>query len=407
MKKKSILSSVGPAFLTTTSVFGPAAILMTGIAGAKYGYSCAWVLWLLLLDRFVFLDIGTRVGNRIKTTYGDEIRNRYGKVLGFLACFTLSIPMIIYTSSNTLGTALAATVVFDGDILVYGLIFLVIAILVTINKKSFKVLTDVSVVLMVIMFLTFLITLCIIGIDFKQFLRGLIPDFSNGPACLSALSIFLTESSQQGAVHQYIVRKHRQDQNPKSDATVNSFDHVLSSLFLITIIGMILAVSAETLGKNNIVPTSATEFAFMLEPASGRLSRLLFGVGLFAAAITSLNGVSNIAGLVLSDAFGKLKPEKGQKLQQTISLIIIVVMGLYGLLPSYLGWVNPLDIYLFVSLMTAITIPLNGVFMLLLSANKELMGDLLYKKRIYILAWIIFIFVVVFCSYNFLVNYVL
>lgn len=405
MKKKTFLGSIGPAFLTTTSVFGPAAVLMTGIAGAKFGYSCFWVLWVLLLDRFVFLDIGTRVGKRIKTTYGDEIRGRYGKVLAFLTCFTLSIPMIIYTSSNTLGTALAATVVFDGDILVYGLIFLLIAVLVTINKKSFKLLTDIAVVLMLIMFFTFLVTMCIVGIDFEQLLRGLVPDFRNGPACLAALSIFLTISSQQGAVHQYLVSRQNRDKNEGS--TVSTTDHVLSSLFLIAIVGMIMVVSAETLGKSHTIPSTANEFALMLEPASGKLSCLLFGIGLFAAAITSLNGVSNIAGLVLSDAFGKLKTGGSQKLQKTVSIVIIVVMGLYGLLPSYFGWVNPLDIYLFVSLMTSITIPMNGVFMLLLSSNKDFMGDLMYKKGFYVLAWVIYIFVVFYCSYNFLVNYII
>lgn len=70
-KIKNTIKRAGPAFLTTTSVFGPASVLMAAIAGAKYGYSCTWILWFLVIERILFMDIGTRVGYSHKTTFGD------------------------------------------------------------------------------------------------------------------------------------------------------------------------------------------------------------------------------------------------------------------------------------------------------------------------------------------------
>ena len=37
-----------------------------GVAGARFGYKCAWVLWLILIERGIFMDIGTRLGVKMK-----------------------------------------------------------------------------------------------------------------------------------------------------------------------------------------------------------------------------------------------------------------------------------------------------------------------------------------------------
>lgn len=402
IKRNKKLSSIGPAFLTATSVFGPAAILMSGIAGAKYGYSCVWILWFILLDRFVFLDIGTRVGYKTKTTYGNEIREKYGKILAFLACITIAIPLIVYTSSNTLGTALAMNVIFNGNILIFGIIFMIIAIIVTLSKRTYFLLQKASIFFMVVMFISFLVTIIISGFNVNAFIKGLLPDFSNGGACLSALSIFLTVSSQQGVIHQYIIK---QNNYTEEDITTGCrTDHIISTIFLVLIVGMIMVASAETLGKTQSVPNSASDFANMLEPISGKYAKVIFGFGLFGAAITSLNGTSNIVGLVVADAFGKLNIDNNN-IQKKITIITIIIMGLYGLLPSYFNLINQLDIYRIAAMVTAITIPINGIMILLLSHDRNKMGNLIYNKYFYILAWLIFIFVSVFCIYNFIINY--
>lgn len=404
-KIKDVLKRMGPAFLTTSSVFGPASVLMAAIAGAKYGYACTWILWFLLVERILFLDIGTRVGYSHKTTFGDEIRSRWGKVLAFVACITIAIPLMIYTASNALGTALAANTIFGGNLLVWGLLFMAFAVAITLYKKSYAVLQKMAVFFMALMFLAFLVTLCITGIDFPAFARGLIPDLTNKGALLYALAIFLTNSSQQGVIHQYIIK---QNNYAKEQVTTDCrSDHILSTVFVVLIIGMIMCVSAETLGKTGEVPTSAPGFVAMLEPMAGTAAKYIFGLGLFGAAITSLNGSSQVVGLGFADAVGILKNGYEDRIQKTITIVDILVMGLYGLLPVYMGWSSPLNIYMVASLMTAVTIPICGTCILKMFNDKEKMGDLTYGRGMYTFAWVMFIFIVCFCAYNFLASYIL
>lgn len=408
MKKVSdIVKRAGPAFLTTSSVFGPASVLMAAIAGAKYGYACTWVLWLLLIDRILFLDIGARVGFCHKTTFGDDIRSRWriGKPLAFVACITIALPLVVYTASNVLGTALAATTMFDGNLLVWGLLFMGIAIGITLSKKSYQILQKLAVFFMTLMFIAFFITVCITGIDVGAFCRGLIPDFSNTGAMLYALAIFLTNSSQQGVIHQYVVKQNHYTRDQiKNDCRTDSN---LSTVFVVCIIGMIMAVSAETLGKTGAVPTSAPGFVAMLEPLAGTAAKYIFGLGLFGAAITSVNGSSQVVGLGICDAFGILKNGYEDKAQKIITIVDIIVMGLYGLLPVYFGWASQLDIYMVASLMTAVTIPVCGTCILLMYRDKKKMGDLVCGNGVYAFAWILFLFIVCFCLYNFASSYIL
>lgn len=401
---KSKFSRIGPAFLTTSSVFGPASVLMAAIAGAKFRYKCTWVLWFLLIDRIIFLDIGTRVGYTNKTTFGDEIRHRWGKPLAFIACITIAIPLMVYTASNALGTALAAQTIFNGNLLVWGLIFIAFACVITMSKRSYSILQKMAVFFMLLMFISFFITLCITGVHFGEFFRGMIPDFSDLEALKYALAIFLTNSSQQGVIHQYIIKQNNYSKDQITGQCRT--DHIMSTVMVVLIIGMIMCVSAETLNVSGQVPTSAPGFVSMLEPLAGKAAKYIFGLGLFGAAITSLNGSSQVVGLGVSDAFGILKEGYADKHQKIITIVDIIVMGLYGILPVYFGAKNQLNIYMVASLMTAITIPVCGTCILKLFGDKEKMRDLSYSKGKYTLAWCIFIFTMCFCIYNFAANYI-
>lgn len=295
------------------------------------------------------------------------------------------------------------TTMFNGNLLVYGLLFMAMAIAITLYKKSYKILEKMAVGFMTLMFIAFFITLCITGIDVLAFLKGLIPDFKNTGALFYALAIFLTNSSQQGAIHQYVVKQN--NYSKEEVLTDCKTDNIISTVFVVLIIGMIMSVSAETIGKIGQVPTSAPDFVLMLEPMAGKAAKYIFGFGLLGAATTSLNGSSQVVGLGFADAFGILKNGYEDKVQKIITIVTIIVMGLYGLLPVYFETRSPLNIYIIAALMTSITIPICGTCILIMFRDKEKMGNLVYPKWKNVFAWMLFIFIVAFCLYNFVVKY--
>lgn len=399
------LKRAGPAFITTTTVFGPASLLLAGVAGATYRYECIWVLWLLFLERYLFLDLGTRVGARINSNGGifSVFKERWNKPVSMIAAFLTGIIVMIYTAGNVLGTATATKLIFGGNLVVWAVVFMFVVIGLFFLKKVYSALEKISIFFMLVMFASFLITLLISGFSAGEFIKGLVPTLRPG-SLLLGLALFLTNCSEQGIRHTFMVQeKGFTEEEAKSNAKT---DHLLSTIFVVLIVGMIMSTAAEVLNPAGIIPKSAPEFAAMLEPLAGSAAKIVFAIGLFGAAFTSLTGAPSSVGLCFTDGLGKLNNGMKTKLSRAIAVATILIMGMVAVIPVATG-TPMMNIYLFAALATFVAMPLNGYLMLTLAYDKKFMGNLVYSKASIILRWSVFLFVMAFALYNFITKYIL
>jgi Mn2+/Fe2+ NRAMP family transporter len=182
-------------------------------------------------------------------------------------------------------------------------------------------------------------------------------------------------------------------------------DNILSTVFVT--LATIMTTAAETLNPAGTVPSSAPQFVAMLEPLAGVAAKYLFAIGLFGSVITSLIGASTTSGLCVADAFGKLNTGMGTNLAKGVTLTIVVVMGLVGVVPVYTGVSTAINIYFIASLMTFLSMPICGVLMLKYMANKEMMGELAYGKKMFALAFVLYALVIILFTYNFISTYII
>lgn len=390
------LSRIGPSFVSMTTTFGPASLLLAGTAGALYRYQLVWVLPLILLMRIVFYDLGVRVGinipHNIWTTVGKLWGFRLAAATGVLAFLSSAF----YAAGNVLGTASAVQLLTGGNIVVLGIIVMAAAILMFCFRGVYERIEKVALLLVAVMLFSFIGTLAITGWSGGEFIRGLIPRSPSSAQLLLALAIFATNYGGAGTGHTYFVRAKKYTAAETRTAFV---DHVLASIMMVVIIGSIMSVGAEVLNPAHLVPKDAPGFVKMLEPLAGTGAKYLFALGLFGAAFTSLVGQPITVGFNLVDGLQRAERGTESPFLKQVAIGMILVLGLWGVIPVALGY-PMMNIYWICSLATVVALPLTGTLMLLVARRKDIMKELPLSTVHYVVLWVLFICMVVYSVYS-------
>lgn len=397
----SAIKKIGPSFVSATTIFGPASMFMAALAGALYRYSLLWVIILVLFERVIYFELGTRLGimmpHHLFTTASKTYNNKWIGRIGGIVSFLSSAP---YASGNILGCALAMQLLVGGNIIVWAAIFMVIGICIYFFRGVYPRIEKIALIAVAIMLASFVVTLFVTGFTIGEAAKGLIPSAMAAPPLLLAISIFSTNQSAVGFTQVYFVRGKKYTPADLKDAR---FDFILSSVITTVIMLAIMMVSAEVLNPNGIIPTSAPQVAEMLAPLVGEGAKYLFALGLLGAAFTSLSGHPILMGLSLGDGFQKAEQGADSRFTKITASILVVVMGTFGVLPVAFGW-DAINIYWICSLGGLLAYPFRGTIALLLASRKDIMKELAFKKPYFAFLVAVFVIILGFVVYSSLRN---
>ena len=132
----------------------------------------------------------------------------------------------------------------------------------------------------------------------------------------------------------------------------------------------ILSTAAAALFANGISVNSAGEMALALEPVAGENGRILIGLGLFAAGLTS----AITAPMATAYAVTELMPAFGQANKRSAFRVITLTILAIGLLASLLGF-KSVELILFAQIANALLLPIIAGFLLLEMNRKSLLGQ--------------------------------
>lgn len=111
-----------------------------------------------------------------------------------------------------------------------------------------------------------------------------------------------------------------------------------------------------------------------LEPVAGKLSYLLFAVGIIGTGFLAIPVLSGSLSYIVTETFG-LKGSLDEKFQKAKAFYaILIVSVLLGLSINYFG-INPIDALLYTALLYGITCPVIIAIVLHIANNKKIMGD--------------------------------
>jgi Mn2+/Fe2+ NRAMP family transporter len=134
---------------------------------------------------------------------------------------------------------------------------------------------------------------------------------------------------------------------------------------------MIMSAAGSVLFPQGIHVNSAAEMGKALEPLFGNIASSVFMIGLFAASFSSLLGNATLGGAVLADTFSL-----GNRLSSLPLRLLIMVVIVTGAVIAIVFSHLQLNLIIIAQSLTMIVAPLIGIFILLISSNKILMGEL-------------------------------
>lgn len=353
---------LGSVFLMATSAIGPAFLTQTAVFTEKFLASFAFAILLSII-----IDIGAQINIWrvlvVTGQRGQEIANDVLKGLGTFISILIAIGGLAFNIGNIAGAGLGLNAIFGLDVRIGAAITAVIAILVFVSKNGQKIMDVVTMFLGILM----------IGVVAYVMLQ------SNPPYADAAKHMILPENPTAlvlpiitlvgGTVGGYITfaGAHRildadikgKEYLPfvnRSAITGILTTGVMRGLLFLAVLGVV--VTGVTLNPDN-PPASVFEHAI------GPIGKNIFGIVLFAAAMSSVIGSA-----YTSTTFIKTLHHKLNKFDNYVVIIFIVISTLI-----FLSIGKPIKLLIIAGALNGLILPITLGTILIASKNKRIVGD--------------------------------
>ena len=333
MRRKSLLSRIGPAFIVGACVIGPGSVTLMSTTGANYGYQLIWLSLLAGALMATFLAFFMRFGILCDDTFLGLTGKKLGRWFAVLCGITIFLVSAAFQFGNALGVTAGMQAMF-GNVpqQVWPIAFTTAAIVFMFGfRKIYFVLEKMMTFFLIFMVAAFLVNL-VWAVVKKPDPLDVLGNVVQG-ACLPSLPANVDWVVISGLVgttfcisaaffQAYLVKEKGWTEK---DLTSGTADTVLASVFL-TMIGAIIMITAATV----LYPQSGTvDFGVMissLETVFGSSAKFVFSIGFWAAAFSSFVTNSLIGGVLLNDGLGL-----GGKLDSVVSKSFATLVLLIGM----------------------------------------------------------------------------
>jgi NRAMP (natural resistance-associated macrophage protein)-like metal ion transporter len=361
----------GPSTLVTAAFIGPGTVTTCTLAGVETGYTLIWAMVFSIVATIVLQEMAARLGFITRSGLGEALRAQFTTPGVRLAVFALVIGAILignaaYESGNLSGGVLGLDLLI-GKYTFSPLILGAICFLL-LYFGSFKSLEKILIGLVILMSLFYLMTVIIVKPDVSAIVKGLIPtraSFSNLNLILGIIGTTVVPYNL--FLHASTISKKWDSKSSLADIRSENRSSIILG-GLISIMIMITAAASSDVIQN---VTNASDLAIQLEPLFGNSAKILMGVGLFAAGLSSTLTAPIAAAYA---AKGLFNLEEGSML---FRLVWMSVLGI-GIIVAMSG-IKPIMVIQFAQIANAILLPLIAAFLIYISNSRQLLGQ--YTNR--------------------------
>ena len=368
--------TLGPGTLVAAAFIGPGTVTACTVAGADTGFALIWALVFATLATIIFQEMAARLGVIGRLGLGEAmvsgVDNRALKwTLIALVLSALFVGNAAYEAGNLAGGALGLDALFgaSGESASKGHVLVIAAIAGTLLAVGkYKLLERALIGLVLLMSLAFTLSFIVVRPDLGAFFGGLVPSIPEDQLLRVIALIGTTIVPYNLFLHAAAARDRWQ--GGEADLAAAKADTRLSIGLGGLVSIFILSTAAAALFANGISVNSAGEMALALEPVAGENGRILIGLGLFAAGLTS----AITAPMATAYAVTELMPAFSQANKRSAFRVITLTILAIGLLASLLGF-KSVELILFAQIANALLLPIIAGFLLLEMNRKSLLGQ--------------------------------
>jgi len=312
----AFLRSLGPGLITGAADDDPSGIATYSQAGAQFGYSLAWTMFLTLPFMAAIQIISAVIGWQTQEGLSRNIARRLSKPVLFFLVALLVIANTINIAADLAAMADSLRLVIDGPALVYAAVFgaacLIAEVFIPYHRYAgyLKFLTMVLFVYVAAAFS--------VHIPWGEVaVSTLLPAFSlHGDYLLTIVAVFGTTISpylffwqaSQEAEESHLSHRHQFRAQEYTEA--QAFRHISMDTWTGMIVSNVIAyfiivTTAATLhaqGVTNI--QTAAQAAEALRPIAGELTFALFAAGIIGTGLLAVPVLAGSAAYAVAEAFG-------------------------------------------------------------------------------------------------------
>ncbi len=362
------LKSLGPGLITAALVFGPSKLTITSKLGASYGYSLLWVVILAIFFMAVFVSMSTRIGVATNQSLLASVRQKWGKSASVAMGIGVFLVTTSFQAGNSVGIGIAAAGMFNTAPEIWIIVFNALGISLLFFRSFYKVLEGVMILLIFVKLFSFFTTLFYAKPDVVEVTKGFvipsIPEGSHGLIIAFIASCF----SIVGALYQSYLIQERIRINPELRTAKN--DSITGIILLGFMCAIVIICAAAVLHPKGIAVNSANDMAKALEPIFGKHAAIVFLIGLFGAAFSSLIGNASVGGTLLGDALGLGSNFSSKSVRYLVAGVMVIGASIairFGKLP--------LELIVFAQSVTILIVPFIGTAMYFVGNDEKIMGE--------------------------------
>lgn len=357
--------------ISAASDIDPTTVATLAIAGASLVYGLEWLV-ILIVPMFTIVQmIGTQVATVSREGLQSAVRRRYGTGIAIVSLGCILFVNLVTFAADLEAGAAALSLIFP---LRYEWFVLPLAVVVTV-LLMFGTMDEVMRVLIILplAFLAYVATTFIAHPDWHQVALGFVPRIQSNSTYISTV-IALIGTALTTYSYYWQTVEIAADQPPKRAVWALQVAAIPGTLLTGAVLWFILVGTAATLGLHHKSVDTAQEAAQALAPIVGKWASLIFGVGLFGSAMLSLPVLAAGMASATSSTFrwgGSLdkRPWEAKRYYWTLAIGVTIATAL-----TFAG-VPPIKLLFWASIAGGFGTPITLALLVLLSRDRETMGD--------------------------------
>ncbi len=365
--------TIGPGALVAAAFIGPGTVTACTLAGANFGYALLWALAFATIATIILQDMAARLGAGARLGLGEALLEisdiAWVKWLVAALVFTaLAIGNSAYEAGNLTGSAIGFQSAVSNTSLDRRWFVLALAVVAAgiLLIGKYKLMERILIVLVLLMSAAFVISAVLVGPELSAVFSGFVPSLPEGSVLTAVALIGTTIVPYNLFLHAAACRQRWESGAGIAEARTDTVISVgLGGLVSI----LIVATAAASLFGTGIEVLNAGDMAVGIEPLFGSAARVMLGIGLLAAGLTSAITAPMATAYVLGEILQK--PANSNTRFFKITALSIIVLG------SLIAMLNikPVSLIVIAQVANGLLLPIIATLLLFIMNRKKLLGE--------------------------------
>ena len=368
---KDYIKAMGPGAIMSAAIIGPGTVTTASQQGALYGFTSLWILLVACVIAYFFQEPAMRISIGCKESVMVGVREHLSPGVAKFLWIVIFVGSIAFQAGNLSGASMALEYFVPGTSnLMWAVVMSLLAFIIVMLNR-YKVIENVNQVLILMMVFAFVLTAFTSGPDIGDLVtEGFSFKIPGGNAVLavSLLATTVTPNLVLG-YSAFLRKKYADSQTPARDIKLAKADLGLNMFVTFLITGSIIVCSATVIHPTGKEITSAADMATQLVPLLGRFAGILFSIGLWAAAISSVLYHVSIHNTLFPTAFHVDEDPKAKHNLAVVAAVVLIPV----ILIAFLGQ-SPVQLIIAAQALNGIALPMVCVICWILCNKKDLLG---------------------------------